>query len=392
MAFKFWNFFQPKNGRTASVEINCKELFDAAQDFQARLVALNVCVDMIANAISRCEFKTYTGGVEEISDEYYLWNYEPNYNQNSSEFLHKLIYKLCTENEALVINTTVSKKKEMLFVADEWDEDNSDPTMKPNEYKNVTVGDRKYERSFTENEVLHFKLNNKNIYKITDSLFKSYCRLISTAARNYQWRNGQHWKVHVSQVAAGGEDFMADFQKMLEAQIKPFLDSNGAILPEFDGYDYQDVGRQKGGSANSDGTRDVKTLIDDIFEMTARTFQIPAVLVLGQVEGTSDANNRFLTYCIDPICDQLSEEATRKRYGYKEWKKGNYLRVDTSSIIHFDIFANAANVEKLVGSGAFTINDIRRAANQPEINEDWANKFFMTKNIAPLLETANAQS
>ena len=53
MAFKFWNFFQPKNGRTASVEINCKELFDAAQDFQARLVALNVCVDMIANAIDR---------------------------------------------------------------------------------------------------------------------------------------------------------------------------------------------------------------------------------------------------------------------------------------------------------------------------------------------------
>ena len=72
----------------------------------------------------------------------------------------------------------------------------------------------------------------------------------------------------------------------------------------------------------------------------------------------------FLTNCIDPLADQIQEEINRKRYGYEGWKKGDYLRVDTSSIIHFDMFANAANVEKLVGSGAFTINDVLRAANQ----------------------------
>ncbi len=85
------------------------------------------------------------------------------------------------------------------------------------------------------------------------------------------------------------------------------------------------------------------------------------------MEGTADANSRFMTYCIDPLCDQLQEEINRKRYGYEEWKRGNYLRVDSSSILHFDIFENAANVEKLIGSGAFTINDVRRAAGQPAI-------------------------
>lgn len=62
--------------------------------------------------------------------------------------------------------------------------------------------------------------------------------------------------------------------------------------------------------------------------------------------------------------------------------------MDTSSIIHFDLFANAANVEKLVGSGAYTINDVRRAANQATINEPWADEHYMTLNISTMDEAA----
>ena len=60
------------------------------------------------------------------------------------------------------------------------------------------------------------------------------------------------------------------------------------------------------------------------------------------------------------------------------------MRVDSSSIQHFDLFANAPNVEKLVGSGAFTINDILRAANQEPINEPWADQHFLTLNIGDM--------
>lgn len=127
-------------------------------------------------------------------------------------------------------------------------------------------------------------------------------------------------------------------------------------------------------------------MIEDIFDFTARGFLIPAVLVNGTVQGTEDANTRFLTNCIDPLADQLQEEINRKRYGYDGWVRGDYVRVDTSSIIHFDIFENASNVEKLVGSGAFTINDVLRAANQPPIPEDWGNQHFMTLNISTMGE------
>ncbi len=78
----------------------------------------------------------------------------------------------------------------------------------------------------------------------------------------------------------------------------------------------------------------------------------------------------------------------RKRYGYEEWRAGNFLRIDSSSIIHFDLFENAANVEKLVGSGAYTINDVRRAANQSTITEPWADEHFMTLNISRMSQSA----
>lgn len=379
MGIKFFEWLRTKNGKQDSVEVSCNELFGAAQEFRARNAAFNVCVNMIANAIGRCEFKTYIDGKPTKGAEYFLWNCEPNANQNSTAFLHKLIYKLCMDNEALVIGTRRRDGREALVVADDWDTGDNYPS-KQNEYKNVVVGDMKYDKTFKESDVLHFRLNNKDISAITDDLFASYCRLVSAAAKNYEWNSGQHWKVHVSQLAQGGEDWAENFQKMIERQFKPFLDSGGAVLPEFDGYKYENAGGN--GTRTVENTRDIKALVDDIYEITARAFQIPAVLVQGQIEGTQDANSRFLTYCIDPICDQLQEEIVRKRYGFEKWRAGTYLRIDSSSIIHFDLFANAANVEKLVGSGVFSINDIRVAAGQAPINEQWANAYYMTRNIA----------
>lgn len=379
MGIKFFEWLRTKNGKQDSVEVSCNELFGAAQEFRARNAAFNVCVNMIANAIGRCEFKTYIDGKPTKGAEYFLWNCEPNANQNSTAFLHKLIYKLCMDNEALVIGTRRRDGREALVVADDWDTGDNYPS-KQNEYKNVVVGDMQYDKTFKESDVLHFRLNNKDISAITDDLFASYCRLVSAAAKNYEWNSGQHWKVHVSQLAQGGEDWAENFQKMIERQFKPFLDSGGAVLPEFDGYKYENAGGN--GTRTVENTRDIKALVDDIYEITARAFQIPAVLVQGQIEGTQDANSRFLTYCIDPICDQLQEEIVRKRYGFEKWRAGTYLRVDSSSIIHFDLFANAANVEKLVGSGVFSINDILAAAGQAPINEQWANAYYMTRNIA----------
>ena len=367
----------------APVEVTCRELFEAAQEYQIRELSFWTCVNMVANALGRCEFKTFQGGEEVRGREYYIWNISPNVNQNSSTFLHKLVAKLYEHNEALVVTALPRGDLQALVVADSWEQPENWPSRQ-NEYRGVTVGDYQYQYPVDEKDALHLRLNQVNMRPIINGLYASYYRMISAAMQAYAWGNGQHWKVHVSQLAQGDPNFTENFQAMITDQLKTFLSSSGAVLPEFDGYEYTSIGGT-GGPAGD--TRDIRQMIEDIFDFTARGFLIPSVLVNGSVEGTEDANKRFLTNCLDPLADQLQEEINRKRYGYEAWSRGDYLHIDTSTIIHFDLFENAANIEKLVGSGAYTINDVRRAANQTPIRETWADEHFMTLNISPMDET-----
>ena len=386
MGLKFWEFLRPKSntdGTTQVMEVMVSEMMEASREYKIRQLCFYICVNLIATAVGRCEFRTFRNHKEIQEDEYYLWNYEPNPNQNSTAFLHELVHRLYKTNEVLIISEPNGRGGDYLYIASSWVKPPFDP-RKDNVYRDVRVGDYTYPKPFSEGNVMHLKLNHVNIKPVLDGMTDSFYRLYDAAVRAYEWSQGQHWKVHVSQVASGTEDFTSKFAKMIEEQIKPFLNSNGAVLPEFDGYTYTNVGKD----TQVKDTRDIKALAEDMFDFTARTFLIPAVLVNGKVEATADANNRMLSWAVDPACDQIQEEAVRKRYGRDQWRQGNYLRVDSSAIVHFDIFAMAPNVEKLVGSGVYTINGVLRACGQPTIDEPWADEHYMTKNIAKMGDVA----
>ena len=380
MGFSIWEIFRGKDGSAKKREITCSDIFMAAAELQFWELSFQICVNMIANAMGRCEFRTFVRSVEVRGAEHYLWNIEPNPNQNATVFMHKLITRLYNDNEALIISAEKSGS-EYLVVADSFVKGDEYP-HRPNEYRDIVVGAYSYKRPIKEKDVMHLTLNHIDITKVLEKIEAAYGKLLSAAQKYYAWNKGNHWKVKVDQMAEGDDNFAENFQKMISEQFKPFLENSGAVLPEFDGYTYTNEG------ATNVDSKDLREMVEDIFNYVARSLLIPAVLVNGKVEGTSDANTRFLTKCIDPLCDQLQEEIIRKRYGYDDWAAGNFIRVDSSSIIHFDLFANAANVEKLVGSGAFSINDVLRAANQATINADWADAHFLTLNITTMKEAA----
>lgn len=381
MAFRFFDWLV---GKTATQEstgtsMDYRVFIELAQEYSLRQLAFFTCVNMIANALGKCEFKTYWGGEEIKAREYYTWNVEPNPNQNSTAFLHKMVAKLYTENEALII-ASEADGIQYLSVADSFTKLHTYPVQE-NVYQNVIVGDVSYRKKFYESDVLHLTLNNDDVKKVLDAMYDTYSRMISAAQKAFGYDFGQHWKVHLDSTPQGDESFTKNFAKMMENQIKPFLQSENAILPEYNGYDFQNMAPQGRGTS-----RDIKAMYDDIFEFTAKAFNIPKILQSGEVAGMTDVMNWWLTICIDPLCDQLQEEINRKRYGYTEWKRGNYLRIDTSSLIHFDMFAQANNVDKLVSSGVFTVNMILQAAGIPPIDEEWADEHFITKNYAPIAE------
>lgn len=380
MAIKFFEWLVNKTAKTTTVNVDCTTLFEAAREYAVRDLCFQACVDMIANAIGRCEFRTYLRRKEVRDREYYMLNVSPNTNQNSTDFWHKVVWQLYSTNEALIISTKTRAGIEGLVCADSWQMTGGWP-QKQNEYTGVQVGELTYDKTFRENEVLHLRLNANNVKPLLDGMYQSYAAMIDAAESYYATRNGAHLKVHVSTIEAQKQGFAEAFAEKMKKEVVPYLTGTNGVLPEFDGYDYSVM--DLGSGATSDETR---KLVEDVFNMTARAFGIPVVLVNGSVEGTADANRRFLTYVIDPLCDQIQEEINRKRYGYEAWSTGNYVRVDSSSIIHFDIFENAANIEKVVGSGIFSLNDVLRAANQEPIDEEWADAHYMTLNISTMGE------
>lgn len=384
----FWEWLIPDKKKTVFLDAPVSELAAAAAECSAANAAFASCVNLIANAISRCSIRTFTNGEETHGREYVLWNIEPNVNQNATVFWHKLVTKLLVEGEAIIVPTLrsdgINRGEPAWCVADSF----ARPEIYPSkmcQYTAVTVGSLTYDKTFHENEILHLVLNGIDTKPLIDSMNVSFSKLLQIAQRDYTWGHGQHWKVHIDQIAAGGDDFSSNISKMISEQVKPFFETDSSVLPEFDGYTYERIGSE------AKDTREIKNLIDDIYANTARAFLIPPSLVTGNVAGLGDANSQFLTYCIDPICRQIENEINRKCYTFADYAAGTRVICDSSTIMHFDIFGSAAATEKAVGSGAFTINDVRRAAGQPVINEDWADQSYMTKNLGPTVTSEGGE-
>ena len=57
------NFFKWLRGSRDSppqmVQVSCQELIEAAQDYQIRNLCFWICANMVANALGRCEFRTF---------------------------------------------------------------------------------------------------------------------------------------------------------------------------------------------------------------------------------------------------------------------------------------------------------------------------------------------
>ena len=383
MAFSFFDIFRRRevSNRTEIIEL-CSCLDADGLELQFREAAFWGCVNLIANAVGKCEVREFRGGRQQRGPEWYLWNVQPNRNQSASAFWHKLVAKAYSEGEALIVKEPYG---DGIVVADAFDIDDERPVYA---YKNIQVGKRKIER-LTEAEVLYIRPNWKNIEPLIRKMSDSFLKLMASSMQNYLFNGGQHWKVHVDQVLTADDEWRENFTKMMEKQIKPFLNSASAILPEMDGYTYTQVSGNSAGAVKSD---EIRNLIASIWAETSRAFLIPSALIAGNQQDTTVANRQFLTDVIDPLARMIEQEANRKRFTMQEYLAGDRLTVDTSAIVHFDVFSNAANVEKIIGSGLKSVNELRALIGDSPIDEEWADRHFMTKNIGTTTEAEGGEN
>ena len=364
--------------RISSADVETGDFLGLTAEIHVRELAFWSCVNIVANAVSKCEFKTFVKHEETRGPEYYLWNVEPNANQNSSAFIHKWISQLCCRNEALII-----EQNGQLLVADSFDR--KPYALYDDVFTQVQVGDFTFNRTFTQSEVLYFRLSEKNMRLIANGLYASYQKLIDYGMRSYRRSRGQKGVITVDTVAANG--WQQEYENIKNRNFKSFFDAENAVMPLFKGFHYDDLGSK---TYSNEGTRDIRAMIDDVSDFTAKAFGIPPALLSGEVQGTSDALDQFLTFCIDPLADMLQEEINRKRSGYGEFSQGTYLQIDTRAVKHVDLLSVSTAIDKLISSGAYCINDIRKLTGDQVIDEPWAWQHFMTKNYATVAELLKA--
>lgn len=361
-------------------EITKQDIHTAMSDVYIRELAFWTCIGKISNALSMCEFRTFVNGEETFGDEYYLWNYEPNRNQNKAEFISKALDSLYRKNDLLIVEST----DHQLLIADGYTTTKN--TLYGNTYNQVYVDDYGFRRSFPYSEVMHWKLNNRNVSNVLNNVYSSYNKLIEYASKAFLKSRGSRGILNISGAAQANSNFSETLKKLLDEYFKDFFSASNAVLPLFEGYQYDDIGSK---TYNETTSRDIKSQYDDIFDFTARAFCVPPSLAKGDVQDTSKAVDEMLTFCIDPLANMLEQEINRKRNGVDVVRKKTYLKIDTTRVKHTDMFDVAPQADKLISSGIYTVNMMLRALGEPEISEDWADQHFITKNYSTIQDLLN---
>lgn len=355
------------------------ELWELSANMAVRELAFESAVNLIADTLSVCEFRTFqldrkTSKLEEVKgDEYYLWNLEPNRNQNSSQFLKKLIRQLYWKNEALVVSGDDGR----LYVADSFEK--KDMTIFDNIFSQVTVDDFTFKRNFKMDEVLFFSLNSKDVKSLVDSFSNDYSLLLEYAKKAYKKSRGQKGVLSISARAQGAPDFEERLQQMMNDRFKPYFDADSAVLPLTDGYSWEE---QSSKTYSTGTTRDIKAQVDDIFIFTARALGVPPVLLLGENIDTTKATDQLLTFCIKPLAKMISKEINRKRYSKEEFLKGARVQIETKAVKHIELLDVATSVNSLISSGTVCIDEIRRILEEEPLGTDFGKTHFVTKNYA----------
>ena len=371
-----WLFGKESKPRKVDMQAVC---YNLASEIYIRELALHMISNKIANAISKCEINIYEKGARKRNEEWYRWNIQPNKNQNATQFWHKLINFLFENNEAVVIDNDGE-----LYVADNYSM-NDDAAFYEHTFKDVTINSFIFQRTFTMSEVYYFKLNSENMQTFLNGTLQLYGKLINAAYSSYLVANGNKGILNIDQYAEQEEDFEETFNQILNEDFKKFFSNANAVMPLYNGYSYQQL-ENKGTQST---TRDFKALLDDVICLTADAYGMPKSIAIGEVQDTSKAIDEFLTFCIDPLIELLTDEINRKQYTKSQIIDNYFVKFDTKAIKHIDLLDVANAIDKLISSGCFTINDIRRVCGEDEIQEDWANQFFMTKNYSTIQNLMN---
>ena len=345
---------------------------DLSEKILVRDLAINTAINLLGNAISLSEFNTYDKGNEDKSNIYYKLNVEPNPNYSASRFWKKFVYRLIYDGEVLII-----EQGKNYYVADSFvKETKAFYTCK---YRDVVVDDFSLRRSYDESDVLYFKLYERNIVNIVGALYDDYGKLVEYSKASYKKNNAKRGIVNIPTNYPQTEAAKEKLNKLLNDQIQKFYGAeNGAVLPLTNGITYEDISSDS--YKNSTDSRDIRNLIDDIFDFTAIGFNIPPALLKGSANDLESTVDRFIKFGVEPFCEMIEDEINRKFYSKYSYLNNTYMAIDTSRLKTTNLAQLANVVDVLTRNGVNNIDENRKLLGMEPLRTEESQKRRITKN------------
>lgn len=342
---------------------------ETSQRAYLKKIALETCINFIGRTISQSDFRIMKNGKRQHDDWHYLLNVRPNTDQSASDFWQDYVYKLLHENEALIILTDNNN----LLIADSFDR--VEYAIYPDIFKNVTVKDYTFQRSFKMDEVIHITYNNEKLTQFMNGMFEDYTNLFSRMIETNMFSNQIRATAEMDSTQKLDDENMGKLQNFINKLFGSFRNNAFAIVPKLKGFNYEEIADGSNVGRSVDELAKIKRdLIDDV----ANILGIPTSLVHGDMAEFETAIKAYIKFCIAPLVKKIQDELNAKLIDKKDFLNGS--KIEVKGVTEKSVIENAEAVDKLVASGAFTRNQVRELFGEERSDDPELDKFVITKN------------
>lgn len=342
------------------------------QSAYLKKMAIDSVLGFVARTFSTAKFTFKKGKDIKASDWDYILNVRPNKNESASDFWQKAIYKLMFDNELLII---LSDDNQLLIADDFYQEEYA---VYENQFKEVTIKDYTFQRTFYNSDVIYIKYGNEQLQSILDGLFKDYGelfgRMLQIAMRNNQIRGS----LKTGQTSTFDEKTQKALENYVNKMYRSFNNESVAVVPLTKDFDYEEYTNKTGvQNQSADELNKVKkSPVDDV----ARIVGVPSALIHGEMANSEANSKAYRAQTVTPLVKKITDELNAKLITKTEYSNG--LRVQITNVHTPDIFELATAIDKLVSSMSFSPNDVREELGRERIDDPAMDKYYLTKNYS----------
>lgn len=343
-------------------------------------------IDLIARTIAKCEIQTFeekNGAIKENKgDLYWTLNIQPNYIENGTNFIYKLVTKLLTDKTALVL---INKKlnSNLLYVAESYNTNNK--ILEEKKFYNITISDDEnnsinLRKTYNAENSIYFSLKNSNLATASENFKVNMAKLLKASQNCFIKANTPKWKMK----------FPGQQPTLIDATTKKPIDreeykkkltegltsEEEAVILLSELFDLENLNQN-----NNKNLTDFENVFKKIGDTVAQKWNIPLDIFYASKTEKSTGTDDFITMAVDLYFELLEDGFNMSLVGREDFLKGEYIKFNRLNINHKDLIDKASGWDKLISNG-FSFNQLSKFLGLPTIDEDWANEHYITKNYA----------